>query len=138
MRSDRTWVDAKPWHQPIHPSSYPFPPAYLGLGRGGNTLSSYQTSLCNISSDFILLTYYSLCAISLISVALLCKQIGKQKMKPVSQPLLLNANSTTLFNKDYCCSAETVMCAFVTKNGCLLPLSVYTVSLQPITHSSAH
>lgn len=27
---------------------------------------------------------------------------------------------------------------FVTKNGCLLPLSVYTVSLQPITHSSAH
>lgn len=59
-------------------------------------------------------------------------------LETVSQPLLLNANSTTLLNKDYCCSAETVMCAFVTKNGCLLPLSVYTVSLQPITHSSAH
>lgn len=59
-------------------------------------------------------------------------------LETVSQPLLLNANSTTLLNKDYCCSAEIVMCAFVTKNGCLLPLSVYTVSLQPITHSSAH
>lgn len=59
-------------------------------------------------------------------------------LETVSQPLLLNANCTTLLNKDYCCSAETVMCAFVTKNGCLLPLSVYTVSLQPITHSSAH